>query len=108
MKANLHPAWHNDTTVTCSCGNSFQTGSTLEKIQVDLCSACHPYFTGEMKFIDVQGRVEKFQAKWQKAQSYQATKKAKKAAKKPTESKSLKDMLQNLKAQKQAAKAAAN
>lgn len=63
MKANIHPKWYPEAKVTCACGNSFVTGSTLPEIHVDICSKCHPFFTGEMKFVDVQGRVEKFQAK---------------------------------------------
>lgn len=49
--------------MTCTCGASFQTGSTKSDIAVDICSKCHPFFTGEMKFVDALGRVEKFQAK---------------------------------------------
>jgi large subunit ribosomal protein L31 len=93
MKANIHPTWHQDTKVTCSCGNSFVTGSTKDAIVVDICSDCHPFFTGEMKFVDVQGRVEKFQAKMAKAKEYQSTSKTKKTAKTRQETKSLKDML---------------
>lgn len=93
MKANIHPTWHQDTKVTCSCGNTFVTGSTKDAIVVDICSDCHPFFTGEMKFVDVQGRVEKFQAKMAKAKEYQSTTKTKKTAKARQETKSLKDML---------------
>jgi len=73
MKANIHPAYHT-ITVTCACGNSFMTGSTRDTIAVDICSRCHPFFTGEMKFVDVMGRVERFQAKQKSA----VTKKKKK------------------------------
>lgn len=66
MKSNLHPQYH-QVTVTCSCGASFTTGSTKDQITVDICSQCHPFFTGEMKFVDTMGRVEKFQAKLQAA-----------------------------------------
>jgi len=72
MKKNLHPAYH-QVTVTCACGASFVTGSTKNQITVDICSACHPFFTGEMRFVDIMGRVEKFQAK-----QHQATGKKKK------------------------------
>ncbi len=67
MQKNIHPAWHNQVTVTCVCGNKFVTGSTVDNIQVDLCSACHPFFTGEMKFVDRQGRVDRFRQKQQAA-----------------------------------------
>ncbi|MCC6710895.1 MAG: 50S ribosomal protein L31 [Candidatus Pacebacteria bacterium] len=77
MKSNIHPQWHHDTVVTCSCGNTFTTGSVNATIKVDICSACHPFFTGEMKFVDRQGRVDKFMAKMQLAQQKQATAKKK-------------------------------
>jgi len=97
MKSNIHPKWQ-DVTVTCSCGNTFTTGSTVDDIKVDLCSVCHPFFTGEMRFVDVQGRVERFQAKLNKAKELQATKKGKKAQKTSQESpKSLREMLGDFK-----------
>jgi large subunit ribosomal protein L31 len=71
MKSNIHPNWHSQAQVTCSCGNSFVTGSTLEKIEVDICNKCHPFFTGEMKFVDRQGRVDKFKQKVEQAQAKQ-------------------------------------
>jgi large subunit ribosomal protein L31 len=98
MKSTIHPTWFSDAVVTCSCGNTFTTGSTKQEIKVDICSACHPFYTGEMRFVDVQGRVEKFQAKWNKSQAYRASVKAKKQkAQKSVEVKSLKDMLENIK-----------
>lgn len=60
MKANIHPEWHKDTKITCVCGNTFTSGSTLPEIRVEICSACHPFFTGTQKFVDTQGQVEKF------------------------------------------------
>ena len=60
MKANIHPAWHPQAKVHCACGNVFSTGSTLKEISVEICSACHPLFTGQQKFIDTAGRVDKF------------------------------------------------
>lgn len=84
MKAKIHPKYTHNTKVTCACGATFTTGSTLPEIKVDICSQCHPFFTGEMKFVDTQGRVEKFQAKLKQAGSYQS-KKQKKAAKKQVE-----------------------
>lgn len=77
MKSGIHPTWHHGATVTCACGNTFTTGSTQESIQVDICSACHPFFTGEMKFVDTQGRVDKFMQKMQAAQKMQAQLQAK-------------------------------
>lgn len=60
MKKNIHPTWYNDAKVTCVCGNTFTSGSTLPKIRVEICSACHPFYTGTQKFVDTQGQVEKF------------------------------------------------
>ena len=67
MKANIHPQFFEDAKVTCVCGNTFTTGSTLAEIHVDICSNCHPFFTGEMKYVDILGRVERFQQKQKKA-----------------------------------------
>ena len=63
MKEGIHPKYH-ECTVTCGCGSTFVTGSTKEKITVEICSACHPFFTGTQKFVDTAGRVEKFQKKF--------------------------------------------
>ena len=63
MKSDIHPIWHADAKVTCACGNTFTTGSTLPEIRVDICSACHPFFTGQQKLVDTLGQVERFQKK---------------------------------------------
>jgi len=63
MKQGIHPNYYL-ATVTCACGNTFQTGSTVESIKVEICSACHPFFTGKQKFIDTAGRVERFKRKY--------------------------------------------
>jgi large subunit ribosomal protein L31 len=63
MKNGIHPEYK-DVTVKCACGNTFVTRSTRQNIQVDICSACHPFFTGKQKFVDAAGRVEKFQRKY--------------------------------------------
>ena len=63
MKSGIHPEY-TEATVTCGCGNTFITRSTRKKIHVEICSACHPFFTGKMKYIDTTGRVEKFQKKY--------------------------------------------
>ena len=67
MKANIHPQYFNDSKITCAWGNTFTTGSTLREIHVDVCNMCHPFFTGEMKYMDTLGRVEKFQKSREKA-----------------------------------------
>src|SRR5437773_12118098 len=63
MKEGIHPEYV-ETTITCGCGNKFTTRSTRKNINVEICSACHPFFTGKMKFVDTTGRVEKFQKKY--------------------------------------------
>lgn len=63
MKADLHPKYYR-TTVTCACGESFETGSTSESLRVEICSKCHPFFTGKQKFVDTGGRVERFKRKY--------------------------------------------
>ena len=60
MKDKIHPKWFPDARVHCACGNAFTTGSTLKEIAVEICSACHPLFTGQQKFVDTAGRVDKF------------------------------------------------
>lgn len=62
MKTGIHPTYY-DAKVTCACGNTFTVGSTKPEIYVEICAKCHPFFTGEMRFIDTMGRVEKFQQK---------------------------------------------
>ncbi len=67
MKAEIHPEY-SEITVTCSCGNSFRTGSTLgEDLTVEVCSACHPFYTGKQKIVDTGGRVDKFRRRYGKS-----------------------------------------
>lgn len=65
MKTGIHPEYV-ECTVVCACGNTFQTHSTVPKISLELCSACHPFFTGKQRLIDTEGRVERFQKRYQK------------------------------------------
>ncbi len=65
MKAGIHPEYELSN-VVCACGNKFQTRSTLKEIRVEICSNCHPFFTGKQKLIDTAGRIEKFQKKYAK------------------------------------------
>lgn len=67
MKTGVHPEY-NEIDVTCACGNTFKTKSTKPEIRVEICSACHPFFTGKQKIIDTEGRVEKFLQKYGMAQ----------------------------------------
>lgn len=63
MKEKIHPPYY-QTTVTCACGNSFETGSTKKIVKVDVCSKCHPFFTGVQKIVDTTGRLERFTKKY--------------------------------------------
>ena len=63
MKDKIHPKYV-ETKVTCGCGNTFMTRSTLEELKVDICNACHPFYTGKLKYVDTAGRIEKFQRKF--------------------------------------------
>lgn len=63
MKDGIHPNYF-ETRVTCGCGNSFVTGSTRKDLKVDICGACHPFYTGKLKYVDTAGRIEKFQTKF--------------------------------------------
>ncbi len=63
MQEKIHPVFHENATVSCACGETFVTGSVMESIKVEICSKCHPFFTGKVKMIDTAGRVEKFQKK---------------------------------------------
>ncbi len=84
MKKDIHPQYNTEAKVICACGNEFITGSTMKEIKTELCSACHPFYTGKQKLVDSARRVEKFQGKL-KAQSKLAKtrrgKTAKRAAK---------------------------
>lgn len=63
MKPEIHPNYYADATVTCACGKTYKAGSTKEKMEVEICSNCHPFYTGQEKLIDTAGRVEKFKAR---------------------------------------------
>ncbi len=65
MKAGIHPEYY-DTTVTCACGNVIKTKSAKKDVRVEICSACHPFFTGTQKIVDTEGRVERFRKKYKK------------------------------------------
>ncbi len=64
MKNEIHPTYYAEAVVTCVCGNTFKTGSTRKELRVDICSACHPFYTGKQKNMDTEGRVEKFRKKY--------------------------------------------
>ena len=78
MKENIHPTYYVEAKVICACGNTFTTGSTKQELHVEICSACHPFYTGKQKLVDTAGRVEKFQKRAAKIQIKQyASKKQK-------------------------------
>lgn len=99
MKSTGHPQYFEAANVVCVCGNKFSLGSTKEIIHVELCNKCHPFYTGEQKFVDTASRIQKFEDKIKTAQKYKVTqKKAQEEKKKSQEApKSLRDMLMALK-----------
>ncbi len=64
MKAEIHPKYFSDAVVTCVCGTTFKTGSTQKEVRVDICSQCHPFFTGKQKLMDTEGRIDRFKKKY--------------------------------------------
>ncbi|MBE0069747.1 MAG: large subunit ribosomal protein [Thermoanaerobacterium sp.] len=64
MKEGIHPTYYHDAVVRCACGNTFVTGSTKKELRVEICSKCHPLFTGQQKLVDTGGRVERFKKKY--------------------------------------------
>lgn len=95
MKTNIHPQFHTDARVVCVCGNKFTTGSTQTEIHVELCYKCHPFYTGEQKFVDSASRIQKFQTKQEKANAYVAKKVQKQEEKRQKQAgpKTLREML---------------
>ncbi len=61
VKAAVHPTYHDNATVHCLCGNTFVTGSTQKELKTEVCSVCHPFFSGQQRIVDTQGRVDRFQ-----------------------------------------------
>ena len=98
MKASIHPQFFENTQVICACGNKFTTGSTVETIHIELCNKCHPFYTGEQRFVDSASRIQKFQQRQQQATQY-VNKKAKKEEErkqKDSQPKTLREMLMNV------------
>ena len=93
MKKDIHPKYYKNAKVTCACGNSFTVGSTVEKIETELCSMCHPFYTGTQKLVDTARRVDKFKQRLEKtttaakARKGKKVKRAKRAAVKATDAK---------------------
>ncbi len=84
MKQGIHPDYV-ECTVTCSCGNTFKTRSTKPEIRVEICNACHPFYTGQQKFVDTGGRVQRFADKFGKAETLVANREAARKAKRAAE-----------------------
>ena len=74
MKTNIHPKWYPECKVTCACGNTFTVGDTIPEISVEICSACHPFYTGQMKFVDTAGRVDASRARMKKTDTKRVSK----------------------------------
>ncbi len=107
MKSNIHPNWNPNATVICACGATFTTGSTQDRIRVEICSSCHPLFTGQSKLIDTLGQVDRFVKKVEASKAKQAERvkileaRKLKVEEKKKDKPSLRDLL--LQARKQAA-----
>src|SRR4030067_2582650 len=86
MKEGIHPAYYTDAQVICACGNTWTTGSTKKVIHTDVCSNCHPFFTGEQRIVDTEGQVDRFYKKLQVRQQYMDDKTARESARKSPES----------------------
>lgn len=81
MKAETHPTYYPDALVVCACGNTWRTGSTMKEIRTDVCSNCHPFYTGEQRIVDTEGQVDRFYKKLQARQDYIDQIEAREAAK---------------------------
>mgnify|MGYP001199833773 FL=1 len=73
MKKDIHPKYYPQCKVKCACGNSFTIGSTKEEMEVEICSQCHPFYTGKSKYIDAEGRVKKFETRREKSKLLKST-----------------------------------
>jgi len=82
MKNNIHPKYYPDATITCACGNTWKTGSTRKEIRTEICSSCHPFFTGQQqRIIDIEGQVDRFYKRLQARQDYVETVKSREESK---------------------------
>lgn len=85
MKTGIHPTYYSEMTISCACGNTIVTGSTKKEMKTELCSACHPFFTGKQRLVDTAGRVEKFRARQKASDEKKATASAKKTKEETSE-----------------------
>ena len=95
MKANIHPQYFEESKVICAWGNQFTVSSTMETIHVELCNNCHPFYTGEQRFVDSASRIQKFQKKQETGKGYvsKSVKRAEANKNKSTGQKTLREML---------------
>lgn len=89
MKTSIHPHYFDEAQIRCACGNVLTVGSTLEELPVELCSQCHPFYTGKQKLIDTAGRVERFKKKVERKDAAAATRKGKKVKRATTSARRL-------------------
>ncbi len=68
MKSKIHPQYYDDATFTCACGTTYHIGSTKKESKVAICASCHPFFTGKQKYVDTEGRVDRFKRRYNMAQ----------------------------------------
>lgn len=94
MKKGIHPKYHSDSIITCVCGHTFTTGSTKPSLKVDICAKCHPFYTGQQKFVDSVGRIERFQKKQKAALAKPYLKKIEKKIDDTPHPRTLREMLQ--------------
>ncbi len=80
MKKKIHPKYNSDVEVKCACGSTFKVGSTAEKIDIEICNKCHPFYTGKEKLVDSTGRVDRFKKRMEKSSAMQVKKTTKKEA----------------------------
>ncbi len=101
MKASIHPTYYNNAKVICACGASFTTGSTKPEIRVEICSACHPFFTGQQKYVDTLGKVEQFQKRQEASQALKNARKEKAVSEDKTRERplTLREMAQKIKSE---------
>jgi large subunit ribosomal protein L31 len=100
MKKNIHPTFYPDAQVICACGNTWTTGSTVKLIRTDVCSNCHPFYTGEQRIVDTEGQVDRFYKRLQARQQYVEGREAREAARtsptRPVEELELGDRVTNV------------
>jgi len=98
MKANIHPQYFDSGKIVCACGTVYNIGSTQEEIHVQFCAACHPFYTGQQKFVDTASLIDKFEKRRQEAKPLKA--KAQREEREDNQPKTLKEMLMAIKKQK--------